>query len=158
MNGYDDAFIAWWAFRDSNPGPSDYESAALTAVLKALMGRSFPGRHPHLFQRGLRNIRAGYLFARLLPLRALIPASDRRGDDDRDSRQHRCCRGYQQRIDRNPARLVCCAFRLAVFFVQKLHLLHDLFHASSVFHAPSYPAIPRAVSISLVNPPANTSL
>ena len=27
--------IFWWALRDSNPGPTDYESAALTAELRA---------------------------------------------------------------------------------------------------------------------------
>ena len=28
--------LIWWAFRDLNPGPSDYESPALTSELKAL--------------------------------------------------------------------------------------------------------------------------
>ena len=28
----------WWARRDSNPGPRDYESPALTAELRARLG------------------------------------------------------------------------------------------------------------------------
>ena len=31
----DGAMRSWWALRDSNPGPKDYESSALTAELRA---------------------------------------------------------------------------------------------------------------------------
>ena len=34
----DAAGLEWWARRDSNPGPRDYESPALTAELRARLG------------------------------------------------------------------------------------------------------------------------
>lgn len=38
--------MGWWAFRDSNSGPSGYEPLALTAALKALIRRSEADLNP----------------------------------------------------------------------------------------------------------------
>src|ERR1017187_8319536 len=40
------AIVCWWALKDLNLRPTDYESAALTAELRAPI-RSILGRHPH---------------------------------------------------------------------------------------------------------------
>jgi hypothetical protein len=75
--------LSLWARQDSNLGPTDYESAALTAELRAPRPRErsrAPSRRPPSLSRLIRG-QARYISARRETRRQNTPLCRRAGDD-----------------------------------------------------------------------------